>query len=155
MNTISYANKEYSINEEALNSISDEWKAILYKANHDRRFNAFYGEQSEIDRICNAGSSRLEEYTAEEIAAHPDDMPSGLKGPGFWAVTCDSDDGEQFDNFWDAAEHIITDDKRNGGTWTASEMVAALKDGRPEPHFAMIEALMSIDILEEVKEEAE
>ena len=37
MKTITYNDKEYTINEEALSGISDEWKAILYKANHDRR----------------------------------------------------------------------------------------------------------------------
>jgi hypothetical protein len=155
MNTITYGNKEYIINTEALAAQGDEWKAIIFKGYADRNFKCFHGDREEIESICNAGSSRLEEYTAEEIAKHPDDMPSGLEGPGFWTVTCDSDEGEQFEDFWSAAEHILTDDKQNGGTWTADEMVAALKARTPQTCFAMIEALMSIDILEEVKEEAE
>jgi hypothetical protein len=151
--TITYGNKEYSINTEALADQGDEWKAILFKGPADRNFKGFYGDREEIESICNAGSSRLEEYTAEEIAKRPDDMPSGLEGPGFWTVTCDSDEGELFEDFWSAAEHILTDDKQNGGTWTADEMVTALKARTPQTCFAMIEALMSIDILEE--EEAE
>ena len=155
MNTITYGNKEYSINTEALAAQGDEWKAIFFKGYSDRSFKGFYGDREEIESICNAGSSRLEEYTAEEIAKHPDDIPSGLEGPGFWTVTCDSDEGKHFDDFWSAAEHILTDDKQNGGTWTADEMVTALKARTPQTCFAMIEALISIDILEEVKEEAE
>ena len=165
MNTITYGNKEYSINTEALAAQGDEWKAIFFKGYADRHFKAFYGDRSEIESICNAGSSRLEEYTTEEIAAElalPEDnrcsVAAGmLEHPegGFWAVTCDSDEGEQFDDFWTAAEHIITNDKQNGGTWTADEMVAALKARTSQTCFAMIEALLSIDILEEVKEEEE
>lgn len=155
MNTITYGEKKYSINETAHSAMSDEWKAILYKASYDRSFKAFYGEKTEIDRICNAGDSRLEEYTAEDFAKFPEDKPSGMTAPGFWAATCGTDEGEHFDNFWDAAEHILTDDKQNGGTWTAAEMVAALKAETPQTHYAMIEALMSVDVLEEIKEEEE
>ena len=155
MNTITYGNKEYSINTEALAAQGDDWKAIFFKGYADRNFKSFYGDRVEIESICNAGSSRLEEYTAEEIAKHPDDMPSGLEGPGFWTVTCDSDEGEQFDDFWSAARHILTNDKQDGGIWTADDMVNALKARQPQTCFAMIEALMSIDILEEVEEAAE
>lgn len=165
MNTITYGNKEYSINTEALAAQGGDWKAIFYKGYGDRNFKGFYGDREEIEAICNAGSSRLEEYTAEEIAAELAmleeercSVAAGMLGHpegGFWAVTCDSDEGKQFDDFWSAAEHILTDDKQNGGTWTADEMVAALKARTPQTCFAMIEALMSIDILEEVEEAAE
>lgn len=150
MNTITYASQQYSIKTEALAAQSDEWKAIFFKGYADRTFKGFYGDREEIEAICNAGSSRLEEYTAEEIARHPDDLPSGLEGPGFWTVTGDSDEGEQFDDFWSAAEHILTDDKQNGGTWTAEEMVAALQARTPQTCFAMVEALMSIGVLAEL-----
>lgn len=152
MNTITYASQQFSINEQALAAQGDEWRAIFFKGNADRNFKGFYGDCDEIAAICNAGRTRLEEYTAEEIARHPDGMPSGLTGPGFWTVTCDSDEGKQFDDFWSAAEHILTDDKQNGGTWTADEMVAALKARTPQRCFAMVEALISIGILEEVEE---
>ncbi len=165
MNTITYGSKEYSINEDALKGISAEWKAILRKENHEKRFIGFFGEQSDLDDICNSGDSSLYEYSAEEIAAElaidEDERCSVeqgmLKHPqgGFWARAYDSDSGKFFSNFWDGAEYILTHDARNGGTWTAEEMISALKAGTPQTHFAMIEALMSIDVIEEIKEEEE
>lgn len=149
---ITYGGKSYCINEEALKGISAEWRCILSKGYADRSWNGWFGEPDDVDAICNA-DGRLEEYTAEDLKAFPDDKPAIVKGPCFFASTCDSDEGEVFADFWDAASYILTDDAQNGGTWTADEMIAALKKPHnPRTCFAMIEALTFTGALEEVEE---
>jgi hypothetical protein len=165
MKTITYSDKNYSVNEKALKGISADWKCILRKENHEKRFVGFYGEQSDLDEICNSGDSSLYEYSAEEIAAElaldEDERCSVDQGMlshpqgGFWARAYGSDEGKFFSDFWDGAKYILTHDGRNGGTWTATEMIAALTAETPQTHYAMIEALMSIDVLEPMPEESE